>query len=341
MSESKRCCSTCKQPCKGHEGPTGKTCKNKPTEDSSSNDSTEATGQSSQITTLLGQLVSQMKDMTVSIGAMQQSQVELARILTNSNPPAQEPTAQREATPPAVQLPTIVAGMNIPEKAIRSAQAGEFVQLSDFVPSIHPKLGQELETVASANGTVEFRYKRPTKNIDGLLSWLQCWNIYEQVVITANPGTYIHLCSYRQFIQECDRKFTWNAVYAYDVRHRCKMGNVKSLEFDNIDQELYTTILDATAVKKGQVTCFRCKSPNHVVQRCPFPAEMPMGPQQETPKETQHKRKPPTKWFHQGKEGCNNFQYGKCVNAECVRAHVCKQCRGPEPWQSCRQCNNA
>ena len=79
------------------------------------------------------------------------------------------------------------------------------------------------------------------------------------------PELYLGLLEYRQLIQECDSKYTWSAVYTYDVRYRSKLAS-----FGTMDSELFVTILDATAVKSGPLACFRCKSHEHKMASCPF-----------------------------------------------------------------------
>ena len=83
---------------------------------------------------------------------------------------------------------------------------------------------------------------------------------------------YQKLTRYPQFVQDCDRKFNWAAVYSYDLKFRNKVASSSfPFNFDEVDHMLYTTILDATAVKPSLVQCFRCKGTDHVVQQCPFP----------------------------------------------------------------------
>ena len=72
---------------------------------------------------------------------------------------------------------------------------------------------------------------------------------------------------------------------------------------------------------------FRCKSYEHVVSSCPFPSEYQM----EANKTSKDIQKEFEKWFHNGNEGCNNYHFGKCTFSNCSRAHVCKECRGPDP----------
>ena len=85
------------------------------------------------------------------------------------------------------------------------------------------------------------------------------------------------------------------------------------------------------AVQHFQDTLNKAR-PNSV-QDCPFPSRNPM----EENKKGQ-KGKTSERWFHNNTEGCNNYQSGKCVFPGCKRAHVCHQCRGPDPFYKCATC---
>ena len=99
-----------------------------------------------------------------------------------------------------------------------------------------------------------------------------------------------------------------------------------------MDNDLHFTILDNTAVRTNAMLCFRCKSYEHVVTSCPFPSEY------EASKSSKKIQKVFEKWFHNGNEECNNYQFGKCTFSNCSRAHVCKGCRGPDPQSRCSPC---
>ena len=170
--------------------------------------------------------------------------------------------------------------------------------------------------------------------------WLEAWNIYEALLMDVDPTRYKELARYRDLIQKANRKFTWSAVYSYDVQFRLSLILNKSAHFDTIDTTLYTTILDSSAVRKEGHVCQHCKSPNHLLRDCSFRAKSALEENQGTKKIGPRTRqdsisKQPyywkyEKWFaSSGTEGCNLFQRNSCQQgAECKRAHVCKACRG-------------
>ena len=194
-----------------------------------------------------------------------------------------------------------------------------------------------METYVTSEGSVQVRPKKQKKVIDLFTSWSSAWSNYEAIIVAQRPELYINFAQYRNLIQSCDKKYIWHSVYAYDCRFRAYLANSKSWKFHhtNTDIYIYITTFDATTLKRGAKQCFRCRSFNHTVHNCPFPAT----PAVEETKKNPTPRVIRDKWIHKGKEGCHNFQIGRCADAMCRRAHVCKSCRGPEPYNKCRHCH--
>ena len=220
------------------------------------------------------------------------------------------------------------------ERSSKSALNCEFNNLSEFLPSQHDP-SSDMETYVDSNNSIQVRPKKLKRSLDSFANWLSAWNNYEELLMSKKPELYSYLSAYRSFIHNCDKKYLWHAIYAYDCRHRAKLASSHSWEFHHVDNDLYITIFDASTVKRSAKQCFRCKSLDHPVQECPFPAPNSME---------ENKKKPSSKgsrykWIHQGKEGCNNYQYGRCTETSCPRAHVCRSCRGPEPFHRCSSCS--
>ena len=197
--------------------------------------------------------------------------------------------------------------------------------------------------------------KGPRKcHIDSFDTWLHAWNVYEKLVMAAQPARYTELASYREQIQFANRKFRWSSVYLLDIHlrmaHASKCLHDSSLRLDIIDTTLYATILDASALRPHPRQCSRCKSFDHMVKDCAFPASVQMEetltPTPKTlgnsPRNTFRAQTSSTqyisnqsswkyaKWFSpSGQEGCNLSQRKACYQGpNCKRAHICKTCKG-------------
>ena len=153
---------------------------------------------------------------------------------------------------------------------------------------------------------------KKSKQINCLSAWLSAWALYEQVMVYAYPRRYPKLAYYRNFTMQQDKKFIWPAVQMYDIRYLTTCAH-HSCYFNTTDQGLMDTI------KVSAHKCFCCGGLDHLVDRCPFPqtASLEMV---ETPKKGTQVRQMPKpapaksssltqtdKWFHNGREGCNNY----------------------------------
>lgn len=326
-------CSKCKQPVRGHVGPCGVNCPAQapggaPGEDVevSVNTSTLPSSGAGQATTgdadvglsttLLQQLVQQMTALNTGIASIATGQEALMQQFGGSMP--QGTVSTEQATPGA--------GAAVPDARQAAVIRGEFIDFELLLPN-------EFST-PTEKPSVGSDKKEKSKRITNFLTWLQAWSEYERLVMHAKPESYTALAEYRCLIQDCDVKYTWSYVYSYDVKFRSKLAN-NSIEhrfdFNKIDTGLFVTILDATAVKPSKV-CYRCQSSSHVVAKCPFPATASLEANKKAPGSTDIV-------FYQGREICNNFQTGHCrFNYSCRRAHMCRQCYGPQPLYMCDTC---
>ena len=338
---SARHCTVCNRPAKGHIGPMGSNCQNEPSENSeteasmsSLNHDTESSG-SKASELLLRELITQMSGMNTNFERMNFNQ---ERIMVKLEQTMSDNHASEAAARPRNNDDQQYVSRH--DKHITQAQNGEFVNLCDFLPNIHYTSG-EMEPIVE-NGSLQFRSKRTRKVIDSFTMWSKAWNGYERAIMAKYPDMYEKLVGYRELIQTCDTKYQWHAVSTYDMRFRHDIGKCKSFAFDTMDTTLFSTILDATAVKVSAKTCLRCRSYDHFVSNCPFPAEASGSRSSSdntiTAQSQDKRRSPQPVWYHEGREGCNNFQSASCFYSGCKRAHVCKKCKGPDPFSKCKQC---
>ena len=159
---------------------------------------------------------------------------------------------------------------------------------------------------------------------------------------------YLHseLAYYRNFIMKQDEKFNWPAVQMYDIRFWATCAHHSCL-FTTMDQALMATIQDATTVKNSVQKCFRCGSFNHLVDGCSFPQASSLEIAEMTKKRIQVRQTAKSspfksitltqidKWFHNGREDCNNYQQDRCTFPWCKFAHVCFIYKQEHPASQC------
>ena len=272
----------------------------------------------------------------------------------NAAPPPGFPPMPTSQTP--VTVPMLEG--RLAARTATAANLGQYMNLNDFLPRADPLSG-ELETVLGDDG-LTFRPKKQRRQIDDYTSWLAAWANYEAILVGHSAIRYLNCAKYRVTIHNLVAKFNWSSVAAYDMRFRAALANTNSLDFGTVDPVIYATVLDATAVKKALRACYRCKALDHVVSECPFQAEGATDVQAgRAPKTYQANPPPPssdsrystyrsdrsnTRYpreptrYHKGIEVCINYQWGRCQSPNCPRAHVCKNCRGNEPYNRCPNC---
>ena len=284
-------------------------------------------------------LVQQIAALNVNIQGVIQGQEVIKRSISSANPTdnsAGDVSPSDQQNPPdQTQHPAAISnhtrllpnGVRLSEKTARNALSGEFINLAEFLPMGESTTDTDLEPIVDNDaGNLTFRTIKSKRSIDTLSLWMTAWNNYEFLLVSADHSRYADMAKYRNFIQKCSQKFIWHAVYAYDCRFRSQLTNdVK--RFGTVDTDIYTSLFDITVVRKDGRACHRCKSRDHVVTDCPFPATT----------SAESKTSAARNFYDKSiiTEVCRNFNTGKCRYPSCRRKHVCQSCGGTEPEYRC------
>lgn len=347
-----RRCSSCKRPCRGHVGPCGSACTMEadiaPSVDTASGGPPDPDEKCSELVPLMTALVQQMAALNVNIQGVIQGQENIQRKLsqtdaaaptyvtapTPSPSPSSTPvfaSAAPSSTPSSSTTTRLLPnGVRITEKVAKSATIGEFINLADFLPISETTLNTDMEPIVDSDGKLTFRTVKSKRSVDNLGQWMSAWNNFEFLIVSNNPASYNDMAKYRNFIQKCAHKFMWHAVYAYDCRFRSQMTQGDTKTYSSVDTDLYTSVFDVTVVRKDGRTCHRCKSREHLVTDCPFPAT---NQTEAIAKQSSQNTRA------SANEICRNFNAGKCRYPLCKRQHVCSSCGGAEPEYRCASCH--
>ena len=236
---------------------------------------------------------------------------------------------------------------HLPEKFAPAAVNGEYVDFSDVLSALSVLRSSPSDEgmLRSISGDL-IAISRPQRKrlVDSFDLWLQVWTKYEMEIVSAQTERYLELAAYREQIQLANRKFRWPFVYMFDVQTRTRAASRNDIRLDVLDTTLYTTILDASALRAHPKQCTRCKSFNHLVRDCPFLAQekpqeaaKPAGTRSQFSGANAPDSWKFDKWFTAtGQESCNLYQRKRCnLDDACKRAHVCKACRGDHPKADC------
>ena len=99
---------------------------------------------------------------------------------------------------------------------------------------------------------------------------------YEKLVMASHTNRYLELASYREQIQLASRKFRWPPVCLFDIKTRMaystRIFHDSGARLSDLDTTLYTTVLGASVLLPNPRPRSRCKSFDHPVKDCAFPA---------------------------------------------------------------------
>ena len=156
-------------------------------------------------------------------------------------------------------------------------QRGEYVDLSELLACNFQYRYSGLDdsqALQVVDGKLSLAPKRKARHLLNLRLWLCAWHIYEDTLLSFYPHRYMELSHYRRHISDLDQHFHWAAILSYDAqfRHKCALHHRPLSTFD---QQLYVTILDATATKA--VACIGASAVNDMTTRSSI-APFPWGP---------------------------------------------------------------
>ena len=363
-------CSKCKQPTKGHKGPYGANCLNVSFHSSQSNMSPKKLSKSERKRLARAQkmgdvdlsddnppetvqnhdpLVLELMNQVAKLSAKIES---LPTVSSNTNHLHLDKSSDCDSdegagavsSKPKLHIDeksdssvSLENGCIITAKKAQQAQAGEYANLNDFLPSTI--ISKQFVAELSEDG-IKMKENKGRHHITDFFSWLVAFSGYMEIVLEKEPKYWKSLMKYRLTIMEFDARYQWASVYLYDLRYRAKKASAKSFDFYNIDTDIMLCTLTPDCLKENTRLCYRCKSPLHLAKKCPFLEECAM----ETPTQEAQStlpRKPRWRYnpFTRSNETCNNWNRGRCHLGEgCPRIHRCESCGGKYPKQKCFIC---
>lgn len=224
---------------------------------------------------------------------------------------------------------------HIDARTAQTALNGEFVHLEHFL-NCDTNDYQEVRMVDSSNG-LQIKSSRPRKMITSFYKWIEAWGYYE-VLLTCHYGIeiFIEMAKYRAFLLDLCDKYKIPYILNYDERFRAALGRRHSFDFNTFDQLLYTTILDASALR-ATTKCPKCGANDHSASDCPFRSSGPKGPTNQ-PAADKGKGKGSKSTPVDPTEVCIRYQDGTCRFQSCPRLHQCYICGGPKGAKFCPNC---
>lgn len=190
--------------------------------------------------------------------------------------------------------------------------------------------------------------------VNDILLWLECYTTMAAILISQYPSKAAELLAYQRTILCAHRDFEGTAWVTYDTCYRRQAAAKKSLDWSQVDFNLYNQTFAGRAKVKSR--CKYCLSEYHRAEDCDYAPEPHFinatpHPQGEFNSTRRSLGEPPPvrpQWSSRSQTGSqnkfleicelfNNEKGNMCRFKKCKYMHLCinKGCHGPHPASEC------
>ncbi len=163
--------------------------------------------------------------------------------------------------------------------------------------------------------------------ITDITLWVECFSILVGTLTTKYPTFAPEFMAYQRTIVHAQRTFSGDCWSTYDMSYRRNAATRKSLQWSQIDFNLYNEIF--TGAARALSRCKLCSSEYHKTQECYLADQYACT----TPQLQSASRTP-----QPAVDICNLFNHrqgNQCRYRPCKYIHVCAVCRGYHPASAC------
>ena len=233
--------------------------------------------------------------------------------------------------PAGVDLSTIRSAHGWPERTARKALMGEFTNLSLLTDEIELVQDDENYELVPNEGTISLKQKVQKKKISDFTSWLEAWLKYEKLLSEYHGlEVYLKIADYKTQILDFSKVYTWEAVQAFDSKHRRDL-NRRSIDFCDLNHNTVTTKLNAASLK---ATKLNPQATN----------DNKGGNSKSNQSFNKNNGNNTGKRFNNGNGGqtpiCQYYNQSRCAFSNCRKLHICYVCKGDAPYSVCSRYGN-
>ena len=159
----------------------------------------------------------------------------------------------------------------LPAKVVARILRGEYVEMAELLQdniALDNKLTSAHSDGLSAGHLKSSKKRELTEDVHGLLSWVECFNIYSSVLVTKYPALGKALTAYATTMVKEARRFGFRGWLQYDQlfrQHAAK--DPTSADWARLNSALYA--ISFLSRQKGESqTCPNCMSSDHSPIHC-------------------------------------------------------------------------
>ena len=223
---------------------------------------------------------------------------------------------------PARVMPQFSHSGSLPAKLVKRILDLEFIDMVELVPDSWRY--QEEESSGCCHQSKRFR-RGPVTDI---LLWVECYSSMIEVLCSSFPSKTPQFMAYQKTIVRAHRTFSGDGWAMYDACYRRKAAAMKSLDWAQVDFNLYNETFTGRA--KAINRCKFCASEHHTSGDCVLAPEPPRRNRQS------YKRYEDTRLTNYTCNLYNHRQGSRCRFNPCRFIHACSECQGSHPASQCR-----
>ena len=195
---------------------------------------------------------------------------------------------------------------HVPRSTYDKVLRGEYVELALFLTPLTDEPAAKRVRVSEGSGQLVLSPSLPSRRkLERLPVWLEAWSVYCALICDTQPARAVSLIRYQLCIIQAAKRYRWAAVCQYDEEFRRKLAHSPGMQWDVVDQDLYTRCFTGQAL----VLCPLCKRLGHTANTCT----------------SRDQRKPGTT-----QPACELHNKGRCNFRNCRYRHVCSSCGAPD-----------
>ncbi len=229
---------------------------------------------------------------------------------------------------------------------------GDFVEMAEL---LHDNL--ELETresvkddssASSSSSSSKCKRREQSEDVEGLLSWIECFSSFAVLVEGVHPGSRKNLAAYQTTLIREARRFGYRGWLQYDKLYRWHASKNPSVErWGKLNPALYA--ISILSRQKGETTtCTHCMGSDQTSFQCAlYKREGGNGARRWGGGNARNKnpggsskpyyKRPSNQSASKAAHVCYTWNDGKCVRGtSCMFRHCCYRCEGDHKAVDCR-----
>ena len=157
----------------------------------------------------------------------------------------------------------------LPKKLVSKILANEYIDFTELPPA----KGKARNVPQSLEGQVlvvqAADLMQAQKLIPDLATWVQCFALYANALLTHHPNRMSKMMAYQSIIARASAKYKWPSWVVYDQNFRQEAMNNPSQSWARVEPSIYAQCFTGQAISLKNWHA-HCQGLDHTTMRCPL-----------------------------------------------------------------------